>query len=104
MVAALTAAASASPQRGVRPGHAFSILTGPGESFTAAVRQAALAPGGGGVAADVALMLKRAEAGHAVDVPHGTRNVPATVAELRSALSAARSVKAQPKNSAGIVI
>jgi hypothetical protein len=51
------------------------------------------------VAATIELMLQRVEAGHAVRVPEETRggviSVRATVAELRAALSAARSLGAR---------
>lgn len=92
----LTAAAPAPAQRAARSGHGFWLVVTPGESFTTAVRQATVAPGGGRVAPTLHVMLRSAEAGRAVEVPQGTRrgvmNVRASVSQLRAALSATRAL------------
>jgi hypothetical protein len=89
----------AQAQHRVQPAHEFWLVIRPGESFAEAVRVAALTPGGGRVATAISEMLKQVEAGQVVYVPQGTRrgitSVPATVAELRTALSAARSLDAR---------
>lgn len=101
MASALTASSSVSAQtrRVPRSAPSFSVVITSGESFADAVRRAARAPGGGQVALTIEAMLRRVEAGQVAHVPEGTRrgviSVRATVAELRAALSAARSLGAR---------
>lgn len=89
----------AQAQHRVGLAHEFWLVTRPGESFAEAARVAALAPGGSRVATVIGEMLKQVEAGQVVYVPQGTRrgvtSAPATVPELETALSAARSLNAQ---------
>jgi hypothetical protein len=100
VVAACTVAGSASvsaqAQRRAQPAHEFWLVITPGESFSEAARNAALTSGGGQVTATIEEMLKKVEAGQAVYVPQGTRDsvtsVRATIAQLKSALSASGSL------------
>lgn len=101
MVSALAASAavSAQTQRGTRSAHGFWVVVTPGESFSDAAGRAVRTAGGGQAAVTIEAMLRRAEAGQGVYVPQGTRRgvirVRATVGELRTALSATRSLGAR---------
>jgi hypothetical protein len=96
LVSMLTVPASAQTEHSARSAHELWLVVTPGESFTNAVLRAARAPGGGRAAVTIEAMLKQAMAGQAVYVPQGTRHdvisVRATIPELRSTLSAVRSL------------